>query len=353
MQKLYRIGISNDFKTEAPGRLEPVLADVLDPLPYVEYEYFQPSARDGGVELVVAQDVADYDAVLVLMPRFTAQSLAENERLAVIARWGVGYDRIDVDACTAADVALAITVDAVRRPVAEAVVTLMLAQAKYLAAKDRVVRSGRWDQRAAQPAQGIRGKVFGMVGVGNIGADVFRLLEPFGLGRKLAYDPYARPQLAQELGIELVDVETLFRESDFVSLNCPLTDETRGMVNQRLLNLMKPSAFLINTARGPVVAQDDLVQALQSGRIAGAALDVFESEPLPADHPLTRLDNVILSPHTLAWTDDLYRDNGVGACENILAVLEGRPPRYTVNKEVLERPGFRAKLAALAARRTA
>jgi phosphoglycerate dehydrogenase-like enzyme len=144
-----------------------------------------------------------------------------------------------------------------------------------------------------------------------------------------------------------VDVATVFRRSDFVTLNAPLTAETHGLVDARLLGMMQPTAFLINTARGGLVVQDDLVAALEAGKIAGAGLDVFAEEPLPADHPLTRMENVILAPHSLAWTDQLYRDNGVHACLNIVSVLAGEAPRATVNKDVLAGNRLQAKLAEL------
>jgi len=173
---------------------------------------------------------------------------------------------------------------------------------------------------------------------------MFRLLQPFNLGRMLATDPYVTQEKAVPLGGELVDLPTLFKESDFIAINCPLNDDTEGMIDAELFSLMKPTAYLVNTARGPIVNQDDLTAALQTGQIAGAGLDVFEHEPLPTDHPLTQMDKVILSPHGMAWTDDQYRGNGVGACENVLTVLRGEIPEYTVNREVVEGPGFQAKL---------
>lgn len=341
----FRVGISPDFKTEAAGLLEPVLDEIFAPLPYVAYDFFNTQAP-----VVAPDEIADYDAVITLRPRFTASSLVGNERLAIIARWGVGYDVIDVPACTEAEVLLAITTDAVRKPVAEAIVTFFLALAKRLPAKDRLVRTGRWNAKAEASGLGLSGKTVGSVGLGSIAREMFRLLQPFDLGRALAFDPYVAQEQADRLGVELVDLATVFKASDFVAINCPLNDETRGMIDADLLSLMKPSAYFVNTARGPIVNQADLVAALQAGRIAGAGLDVFEREPLSPDHPLTKMDNVILSPHGMAWTDDLYRGNGVGACENVLAVLRGEVPRYTVNREVVERPGFQAKLRSLRAR---
>lgn len=339
----FHIGVSSDFHTDIPGALEPVLARILDPLPHVTWAYYDsPSDR-----AVSPAAIADCDGVIVLASHFRAESFTGSDRLAVIARWGVGYDRIDTAAATANDVVLAITVDAVRRPVAEAIVTLLLALAKKLPAKDRIVRTGRWDLKAQTFGLGLTGKTLGSVGVGNIGGEMFRLFAPFDFGRRIAYDPYTSPERAAQLNVELVDLETVFRESDFVTVNCPLTAETQGIVNAARLALMKPSAYLINTARGPIVVQADLTAALQAGQIAGAGLDVFEEEPLDVNHPLIQMENVILSPHALAWTDELYKLNGELACENVLAVLQGTIPRWPVNRDVLARPGFQAKLAAL------
>jgi phosphoglycerate dehydrogenase-like enzyme len=305
MSSSFRVGVTADFKAGISGRLDPMLAEILGRLPHIAYEYFEFTGQDERGKLVTAADIAGYDAILAFGVRFSAAAFTQAEQLAVLSRWGVGYDMIDVPACTAADVLLAITVDAVRRPVAEAIVTLLHALSTRLFEKDRLVRSGRWSERALAPSVGLRGKTLGSVGLGNIASEMFRLLAPFGLGRTLAFDPYAKPERAAELGVTLVDLATLFRESDFVAVNCPLNDETRGLVNADLIGLMKPAAYLINTARGPIVNQSDLVDALQAGRIAGAGLDVFEVEPLASDHPLTQLENVVLTPHALAWTDEL------------------------------------------------
>jgi phosphoglycerate dehydrogenase-like enzyme len=343
MGKLLRVGVSSDFKITAAGAIEPVLARIFDPLPYVAYEFYPSPAG----QPISPEAIADYDALIVLGTWFDATSFTGGERLALIARWGVGYDRIDVGAITRNNVLLTINIDAVRRPVAEAILTLMLALAKKLAAKDHLVRSGRWDLRGQTFGLGLRGKTVGSVGMGNIGSDMFHLLGPFELGRKLVYDPYLDQERASTLGVELVDLETLFAESDFVTVNCPLTSETRGMVNARLFARMKPTAYFINTARGPIVNQQDLIEALESGQIAGAGIDVFEVEPAPVSDPLTQLENVILAPHALAWTDELYQLNGEHACQNVLSLFHGEIPRYPVNPAVLDQPGFQDKIGRL------
>ena len=346
MPQPFRIGVSSGFKTAAPGTIEPILARLVDPLPHVEWDYFDAVAG----EAVRAAAIADFEGLIAMGGRYDASTVSGGERLACVARWGVGYDLVDTGALTANHVLLAIAVDAVRKPVAEAILTLILALAKRLAAKDRLVRAGRWDLKAQASGLGLSGKTVGSVGMGNIGGEMFRLLGPFDLGRRIAHDPYLDPQRASALDVELVSLEEVFGASDFVAVNCPLSDETRGLIDARLFSQMKPSAYFINTARGPIVNQDDLVAALQSGAIAGAGLDVVEPEPLPLDHPLIRMENVILSPHALAWTDDLYEMNGTIACESLLAVFRGEIPAFPVNREVIGEEAFQEKLRRMAAR---
>lgn len=346
MPEPFRIGVSSGFKTAAPGTIEPVLERLIDPLPHVEWAFFDAGAG----EPVDPEAIVGFEGVIALGSPYDSSTVAGNEELACLARWGVGYDLVDTAALTANDILLAIAVDAVRKPVAEAILTLILALAKKLWAKDKLVRTGRWDLKAETSGLGLSGKTVGSVGMGNIGGEMFRLLGPFDLGQRLAHDPYLDPQRAEALNVELVSLETIFSESDFVVTNCPLTEETRGFINARLFTLMKPSAYFINTARGPIVNQEDLVAALQVGTIAGAGLDVVEPEPLPLEHPLIQMENVILSPHALAWTDDLYEMNGTIACESLLAVFRGNLPAFPVNREVIEHPGFRRKLDSLAAR---
>jgi phosphoglycerate dehydrogenase-like enzyme len=345
MNPLFRVGITADFRTEGSGVLDGVLEAQFGAFPAIETE-FMPELLP---EVAPAQ-IQSYDAVISLAPRFAAGTLRGAERLVTIARWGVGYDMIDTQACTDNDVLLCITRDAVRRPVAEGIVTLLLALTKQLLTKDRLVRTGRWDAKTSYPGTGLRGRTLGTVGLGNIGGELARLLRPFELRRILAYDPYVSSAQAAEIEVELVDLDTLMAEADFVCINCPLTKDTFHLIGEQQIRRMQPSALLINTSRGPIIDQAALTRALQARQIAGAALDVFEQEPLAADDPLTQLDNVILSPHAIAWTDELVRDNGIGACQNVLTILRGEVPAYTVNREVIDRPGFQAKLRALRAR---
>ena len=341
----FRVALSGDF-LKPDG--SPAYPDFdLSPLqddPAVELRYLAPAAE------LRADQLEGFDALILLAPRFTRASIPGDGRLGIVARFGVGYDTVDVDACTQAGIALTITPAGVRRPVAVAILTLMLALAGRLLVKDRLTRLGPagYAQRSAHMGVGLVGRTLASVGLGNIGAEMFRLARPLDM-RFLACDPYADPARAEALGVKLVDLETVFREGDFVTINCPLTPETRHLVDARRLSLMKPTAFLINTARGPIVDQTALVEALTSGRIAGAGLDVQEKEPPDADDPLLSLDNVVLSPHALCWTDQCFAGNGAAAIRSVRDVKEGRIPEGLLNRPVLDNPLWRERLSRMAA----
>jgi phosphoglycerate dehydrogenase-like enzyme len=177
---------------------------------------------------------------------------------------------------------------------------------------------------------------------------VFRVAAPLGM-KFIAHDPYATPEQGRAVGAELVDLETLFRQSDFLSVSVPLSEATRGVVSRSLIGMMKPTAYLINTSRGPVVDQKALTDALEVRAIAGAGLDVFEVEPTPAEERLLALENVILAPHSLCWTDECFAGNGAADVEAVLALSRGEAPRGVVNREVLNDARFLARLAALRA----
>jgi len=220
----------------------------------------------------------------------------------------------------------------------------LLALAHRLPAKDRLARTGRWGEKLDYMGLGLAGRIFGSIGLGNIGRELFALARPFGMHHR-AYDPYVAPDVAAAEGVELVGLEDLLRESDFMAINCALTPQTRGLLGTDRLALLKPTAYLINTARGPIVDQRALTDALRAGRLAGAGLDVFEEEPVDPGDPILALDNVIVAPHALAWTDEMAALSGRSAMESILAVAAGRTPRNVVNRDVLDRPLLREKLA--------
>jgi len=285
-----------------------------------------------------------YDAIVNLAMHVTPQSLRGVERLAIVARWGVGYDRIDVAALTQADAVLSITPKGVRAPVAEAILAFAFALAKHMFALDRMTRAGKWRDDLSELGGDIRGSVLGSIGCGNIARELFGIARPLGFSRFLACDPLVTKSQAAEFGVELVDMDAVFRESDFVCVNTFLNDSTRGLVCERHFRLMKPTAYFINTARGPIVQHEALVKALKEKWIAGAGIDVFPTEPAPLHDPLYELDNVILAPHALAWTRNIMHDNGVEACGHVMKIARGEIPDSVVNREVLDRPGFRKKL---------
>ena len=295
--------------------------------------------------------LASYDAVLSLVPRVAAASLEGADRLCAVGRCGVGYDNVDLDACTAADVAVYITPNAVARPMGESIVLFVLAVSHRLVAKDRLVRQGCWAESQTPFGKEPRGRVIGSIGFGRIAREALRLLRVFDPGEILVHDPYCPDDAVREAGAEPLALEELLRRSDYVLVNCPLTPETRGLINRDTLALMKPTACLINTARGPIVDEDALADALEAGRLGGAALDVFGVEPMTdPEHRLLQLDNVIATSHSIGWTEELFRDMVREGCAGVGAIARGEAPPNVVNRDVLTRPGFRAKLRAAAER---
>ncbi len=281
--------------------------------------------------------------VIVLTPAVTSETVAASEDLLAIGRFGVGYDAVDVAACTSADVVVFITAGAVDRSVAEATVGWMIALTHHLRIKDGLVRTGRWDDRSRYMGRELRERTFGAVGLGGIGRATIGLLRGFGMNPALAFDPYVDPAAAAREGVRLVGLDELLSASDFVSIHCPLTEQTRCLIGARELALMKPDAYLINTARGGIVEEEPLFEALASRKIAGAALDCFAEEPVVTPHRFGTLENVLLAPHSIAWTDELFRDIGRAVCRGMLDLSLGERPHGVVNPDVFDRPGFVAK----------
>lgn len=292
---------------------------------------------------IAADQLDGPHGVIVLSPRVSAASLSKSAKLLAIGRFGVGYDSVDVAACTAADVLLFIAAGAVDRPVAEATFAWMLALSHHVRTKDRLVREAKWDDRSRYMGTELRDRTLGVVGFGGIGKALVKLLAGFGLKPPLVFDPFISPADAARLGVKSVPLDDLLRQADYVSLHCPLTDQTRNLIGERELGLMKPTAVLINTARGGIVNEAALAAALRDRRIAGAAIDCFEREPLTAPPAFAAFDNVLLAPHCIAWTDELFRDIGRTVCTGMLDLAAGRVPKGVINREVLTRPGFQAK----------
>lgn len=340
MAEPFRVGFSPSFfGPDGESLFGYIGLDLLDAAPGVEWVAMPPVSRP-----MTPDDIAGYDALALLGERVTAETLAGNDRLAVIARYGVGYDAIDVPACTEAGVLLTITPEGVRRPMAAVNLTFLLALSHRLLEQDRLIRAGGWARKTAVRGVGLMGKTLGTIGLGNIAREFLGLARPLGM-RFIAHDPYATPELAAEHGVELVDLDTLLQEADFVTVACALTPETHHLLNAERLALLKPTAYLISTARGPIVDQAALTEALREKRIAGAGLDVFEQEPIDPNDPILELDNVILSPHNLCLTDEWAALTGRQALGGVLEVAAGRVPSQVVNRGAEASPKLAAKLA--------
>jgi D-3-phosphoglycerate dehydrogenase len=346
MADTFRVALSSDFKKADGSPTYPVFD--LAPLraaPGVEVAFLEEANP------LRAGELEDFDALILLTHRFAPESVPKSGRLAVVARFGVGYDTVDVAACSKAGIALVITPDGVRRPVAVSIIAFLLALTGKLTVKDKLTREGAagFAKRADHMGVGLVGRTFGSLGIGNIGAETLRLLKPFDM-KLIAYDPFVDAAQAAELDVEMVSLEDLFRRADVLSVSCPLNAETRHIVNADRIALMKPTAYIINTARGPIIDQKALTRALQERQIAGAGLDVLEQEPPDMDDPILKLDNVILAPHALCWTDQCFAGNGAADVRAVLEVQQGRVPRGVVNRDVLDNDVWKKRLAGYASR---
>jgi len=308
--------------------------------PDIKYDYF-PQHRPE----ISPEQIAGAQGVVVLTPSVTRATLSGASDTLAIGRFGVGYDAVNVPACTEADVAVFITAGAVNRSVAEATLCWMLALSHNLVLKDRLVRAGDWDARSKYMGSELRNRTLGVIGCGGIARALIELTRGFGMNQPLAFSPSLDKVRARELGVRAMPLDELLQKADFVSIHCPLNASTRGMIGKRELRLMKPNAYLLNTARGGIIEEDALFETLKEQRIAGAALDCFVEEPVTKPHRLGQLDNVILAPHSIAWTHELFRDIGHAVTAGMIEVAHGRKPQGLLNPEVYERPGFRRKLS--------
>jgi phosphoglycerate dehydrogenase-like enzyme len=250
---------------------------------------------------------------------------------------------VNVSELIEANVMLCTTPEAVKRPMAVVILTFLLILSTRFQVKNRIAKENRWSEISRYPGYGLVGKTFGCIGAGRIGREAFNLARPLDM-RHIAYDPWLEPETAAEEGIELVDLETVLSESDYLSISCPLNSETRHLIGAKQLAKMRPSAFLINTARGPVVDEAALIDALSRGRIQGAALDVFESEPPAADDPLLVMDDVVVTPHSMGWTDQSVMGIWNQIVGQMKQIMNGEKPTGLINGEVWEKPEFQAKL---------
>jgi phosphoglycerate dehydrogenase-like enzyme len=256
--------------------------------------------------------------------------------LKVIGRSGVGFDNVDIQTANARRIPVVITPGANSQAVAEAALTFMLALCKKMIHWDTQLKRGNWKSRFEQSSGDLEGATLGIIGFGRIGRNLAELIRPFGM-TVLAYDPFVAEDAAQALGVELVELDVLLKQSDFICIHALLNENTRGLINKTRLDLMKPGSFLINLARGAIIESLDVIyETLTDGPLGGVGLDVFDPEPPDVDHPIFKLDNCLTSPHAICMSRQaMYRSFKMMA-EDMAAVLEGRKPRFVANPEVLE-----------------
>ena len=339
MGRKARIGITRDmfdqekkFYTPGPGLRR------LDEMPNVEWEMFPEFLPE-----ITPEQIRGFDMVISLKSGWTKQSLAGNNQLLSVHRSGVGFDEVSVPDLTGAGVVLCNTPISVRRPLATAIIAFILALSLRMMAKDKLIRQGRWAERTGYLGLGLVGRTLGSIGAGGIGHEMFRLARPFNM-KHIACDPYVKPETVADADVRLVDMDTVLSESDFLNISCPFNEETHHLIGAGELRKMKKTAFLINTARGPIVDEAALIKALREGWIQGAGIDVFEQEPTPPDNPLLKMDNVIVTPHSLGWTDEVWSNKWEENLGQISRIIRGEIPEALVSREVWDKPEFQSRL---------
>jgi len=278
------------------------------------------------------------EGIMLRRSTITAEMIRRFRRCKIICRCGVGTDSVDARAATEANIIVGHVQTYGTDDVSTHAIALLLSCARKIVPTHLRMMDGDWDVHGGDPIFRTAGKTLGIVGLGNIGRVVARKLSGWNL-RLLATDPFVEPGLARSLNVTLVDLETLCRESDFISLHCPLLPETKHLMNARTLALLKPAAVLVNTSRGPVVDARALLEALAAKPLAQAALDVFEEEPLPADSPLRRHPRVTVTDHTAWYSEESQADLQRMAAEEVARVCTGGLPRSLANPEVLKKLG--------------
>jgi D-3-phosphoglycerate dehydrogenase / 2-oxoglutarate reductase len=298
----------------------------------VRYPANTTFTRGLGTEDETIRTVRGADAVLAGGEWLTEQVFAAVPELRVVARAGVGYDRVDVPAATRHKVAVTITPTANHASVAEHTLALLFGATRLIALNDRTLRGGQWIRRPLAP---VRGKTIGLVGLGRIGRST--AVRCIALGMKvIAYEVKPDAAFVKQHGIELASFEAMLQQSDFISLHCPLSDETRGLMNAAAFAKMKPGSFFINTARGGLVVEADLIAALQSGHLKGAGLDVFEQEPADPKNPLFQMDQVVMTPHVGGGDTQSVADMGAEAARCIVSLSRDQWPEGAVINDSLK-----------------
>lgn len=274
------------------------------------------------------------DALLVTYAKVTADIIRQMKRCRIISRFGIGVDNVDIPAATQAGIVVTKVPDYCIDEVSDHALALLLALVRKIPFANARVQAGRWEMPAVVPIHRLRGSVLGLVGFGRIPQLVTPKAQAFGM-RVLAFDPYISEAVMKRAGVEKVEFTELLEGSDYISIHTPLAPETHHMFNAEAFRRMKPSAYLVNTARGPIIDEAALASALDNKQLAGAALDVLETEP-PTRSPLLGRDNVIFTPHTGFYSEESLLELQTKAAEEVVRVLEGKAPLNPVNPEVLQ-----------------
>ena len=318
-----------------------VITDFGSPENELEADEFRRSGLDVALIRLNAKTpdelmptVLDADGLIVQWTNINRDTLGALRKCRVISRYGIGVDMIDLAAAGECGIAVCNTPDYCIDEVSTHTLSFLLMLNRHILPQHRHVQQGKWGPPSPTPPTRLSQQTVGVVGMGNIGRAVVRKLQAFGV-TVLIYDPYITPEQAAAAGVNKVELDELLTRADYVSLHCPLTDETRHLISTPQLSAMKPTAYLINMARGPIIDQAALYEALASKGIAGAALDVFEQEPVAPNDPLLQLDNVIMTPHLSSWSAESFVQLRREVVQNIVTVFKGEQPRSIVNRRHL------------------
>jgi D-3-phosphoglycerate dehydrogenase len=279
----------------------------------------------------IIQACKNADGILLNMATMNAEVIEKLQKCKVISRYGVGYDNLDVDACTRKGIWASNVPDYCTEEVSDHALALLMACVRKVVRRDKQVRAGYWNVGGQDPIYRIEGKTFAFLGFGKIARCLLRKIKGLNLSKILVYDPLVDNEIIEEMGCEKVELVTILKEADFISIHMPLNDCTRGLINKEAFELMKPSAILINTSRGAIVEEDALIEALSQRKINSAGLDVHTKEPMDIDSEFMTLENCVLTDHDGWYSEDSIRELKTKAAQNIKAVLAGGIPIYPIN----------------------
>ncbi|RFU69445.1 C-terminal binding protein [Peribacillus saganii] len=310
-----------------------------DALSHLDVEFVPAQCR---TEEEVIEACKDADGILNQYAPISRKVIENLQNCKVIARYGVGVNTVDLEAATEKGIIVGNVTDYSIDEVSDHAFALLLALARKVVKLNNEVKGGVWDFNLGKPVFRLRGRTLGLVGLGRIPQALAKKAQAFGL-RVVAFDPFMPAEAAKELNVELLELNEVCSQSDFVSVHAPLMESTRGMISDEQFNSMKKEAFIINTARGPVIDEQALIRALQAGKIAGAGLDVVEEEPLSADSALLSMDNVIITPHIAWYSEQSEVELQSKSAQNVADVLSGYYPSYLVNRDVKAKVNLKEK----------